>query len=332
MAMNITKKKQKYETSRSLSRKAKNYKAKFDRIITEGLPIYRNKNFTTFYEIKDGEVFKQCFTNDKKAKYYKARNQIAPYYFISNYGTLVTMKGGKASIVSLHPRDKKQSNCRCVNDVTTYKGKNRVSKRVTYDPATLVALTFEADADSEALAIIQECGLDAFNHKGNCIGAVECHHKQDYKRGSTFEETKALLPINCRVDNLEFVCRKIHIQLTNAQPIVDNEEQLKKELERIQETNKVLASHGLIDHAVVFDLDIEKDGDSYTVTKRTVEEPTHIRATIKPINAEAKAAEQATRQQDARYIVDIARRDPEPKDGMLIESEDKQRLYSVTLL
>lgn len=338
MKMNISKMKQ----------NAKRYKAIFDKALAEGL-IYEGKEGKELYQIKDGEVFKQCFTTKKSAKYYQCRKQLQPYYFVSNYGTVVsTFYYGKAYTLMHITKEWDDALSRFAVTISFYysNGSSELDRdKLDTDPCTLVGLVFEADCTSYAKAIMDKFGMRAFKRNvANDMGfsQIQCHHKEHYKYGKfninpaiTQAETYKYLADNCRVDNLLFIDVALHGKLENikfdpfASLNAKTEAELKKamnaELTRIKNTNDTLALHGMDNHAVVTVF------DQKTKSADVIELPV-LAVTIEPINAEAKAAGQATRQQDAHYIIDIARHDPEAKDGMLIESENKQRPYSVTLL
>lgn len=238
---------------------AREYRELMQDIIAQGLPIYiRNKDRKVIdtYDIQQGEEFRQVWTNDKSAKYCKVRNQIKPYYFVSNYGTVVSLYGLKANLITLVPRSNKYGYLRFVITPMT-----RTKGSWTTTPEHLVGLTFECEADSTALKNMQKYGVDALREKKKDIpSAVELHHIRGHKGGESEKELMAHHIENCRIDNLLFVSAKIHERLTK---FPDDSAGLDTEIKYMMKVKKEVESHHLDDHAFIF----WNDGERKSITE-----------------------------------------------------------------
>lgn len=295
----MSKKRNSRYTFKKMCQEAIEYKAEFDKTLARKDPIYANDNFTTFYEIQEGEEFRQVFTADPTALNYEARRYFAPYLFESNMGTLITMNGEKPRVLSLHFRQEGQSNARLVYGVQTYIGKdnNRVGKQITYDPSTLIALCWGSYEDPTAQEIQEKFGLDGHGRKTQKgkVSSIECHHIHDYKRGETIEETKGFLAENVRPDNLQLLTASIHRDLTaipNATTATPEQEQSYSK--RIANT---LQKIGAGNCTAMFCQDLEKNEEGgYNIKAKYFNAIKPLYAD--PLSDEAKQASPEVREND----------------------------------
>lgn len=291
--------KKKRYTFKKMIREQAEYQTKFDRVIARNEPIYANDNFTTFYEIQEGEEFRQVFTADPTALNYEARRYFAPYLFMSNIGTLITMRGKKPRVLSLHIRQDSQKNSRFVYDVQTYKGKdgNRVGKKITFDPSSIIALVWGSYMDPIAQEIQEAFGLDGHGRetKTGKVDAIECHHIHDYKRGATNEETKAFLAENVNADNLQLLTSGIHRDLTkmpNATTATPEQEQ-----SFAKGISKTLQKIGMGNYNSMFCQDLEKNEEGgYDIKAKYFNAIGRLYAD--PISDEAKQASAEVKDND----------------------------------
>lgn len=307
-------------TQTKLNEKARKYGAMFADVINESLPIYTDNHYTDIYEIQEGETFKQCYTRDKTAEYYECRRQISPMYFISNFGTLVSMCGGKASVVNARPRDKTYDETRYVVSIITYRKYDRHMTGVTMmlDPCVLVGLTYGADAESEARRIMKKYAMDSFvrARADKAHGAIEAHHKVPYHCGETYIETKKYISENSRVENIQFVCSKIHhsiisyvsnnVIMSIESETADTEKLLKADAKYIQNAREILKTHHMDDHTVMFLFEAEKEQDgSLNTTYRSIEEARiTYKISVLPVNDAAKNATAEERESDKQWFTD----------------------------
>lgn len=200
-----------------MSNKAKNYiyyQKQFKKVLKEKIPI-SDKN-GEIYEIQTGEEFKQCYNSNKEDK---ARNIFPPYWFISNYGTLISLNGKTPK--KLHP-SKKFNDTR---EVWFCFKKDNISYNIAN--YQLVALLFGAKFTPKAQELINAKGLKAF---GNKKGFIQVHHIKGYDDN---KPTK----YNCNVETL-LICTKEEHDLLKSYALrsLDNDKGL-NELTNILDTN-----------------------------------------------------------------------------------------------
>ena len=167
---------------------------------------------------KDDEVFVQCYTADKKAKFYKARHYLPKYWFISQYGNLISFKGENGFYVKPSDTGKKAD------------GKQREAYKPQYirdckapvnlDVGLLFALSFGYEATSKAQKLLDSSGLKALKRGEKGSYYVEIHHQQDgykFAEGTeTLEETFARRAYNCQRKRLLLIRNDEH-NLTKLQ-------------------------------------------------------------------------------------------------------------------
>lgn len=158
------------------------------------------------YQPKDDEEFRQCYLPEtaKEQPFYKARHAMPKYWYVSNYGTMLTLQNGRVELYvgQISSSDRLQT---CFY----YSGDRYVLSR-----EAIVALVFNEDVHCTACAkeLIEKQGVKAFN-RGNYSKSVELHHVHGYKKPvkpmDVYEIMKNLA-INCDFDAIELVTRLEH--------------------------------------------------------------------------------------------------------------------------
>lgn len=163
---------------------------------------------------KNDEIFVQCYTADKRAKFYKARHYLPKYWFISQYGNLISFMGENGSYVKPSDTGQKAG------------GKQREAYKPQYikdckapinlDVGLLVALSFGYEATTNAQKLLDSLGLNALKRetKNKHDHYVEIHHQGDgykYAEGKeTLEETFARRAYNCQRKRLLLIRNDEH--------------------------------------------------------------------------------------------------------------------------
>lgn len=149
--------------------------------------------------------FRQCYTTDRKQKFYAARKELPKYWFISPRGTLISCYGATPHLVipAIPGEDSKR------------REQYEMPKDRLIDPATLVALTFGGKATAQAEALIKTRGLKAFSHKQPRQKYVELHHIEGYRYGSTNQEIKELRAYNADIQRTILMTAIEHDMITH---------------------------------------------------------------------------------------------------------------------
>ncbi len=162
------------------------------------------------YEFTKEELLsvKQCYAYKSGSKYAKAREGLVPYWFISDKGTLITCFYKNEGVLYVPPsfvgeKRKKGEGIRQQYEMSN--GKNGKRK---FDPAILVALTFDGKATESAERLLKKKGLKALKE-------VQLNHEEGYKHGKTDEEVEANRPYNCDIRRTQFETVAEHELLTH---------------------------------------------------------------------------------------------------------------------
>lgn len=169
---------------------------------------------TIIYTPQPDEIFRQCYlpASKKKEKFYKLRHVLPKYWFISNYGTIISVSTGAAELI--------------VGQFTGY-DRLQVSFRYNQDKFTIareaiVALVFNdmIDCTEEAAKLIEEKGLEAFRRRRD-MQCVELHHIKGYIHPETplnILQIMQNLPSNCKPDAIQLVTRLEHLKIHHPIP------------------------------------------------------------------------------------------------------------------
>ena len=196
---------------------AKRFKA-WDKGVSEGgKPVKRETLYSqdygdkTGFTPKDDEIFVQCYTTNKMAKFYKVRHCLPKYWFISQYGNLISFRSDDGNYIKPFPTGKKGE------QREAYKPQfiNSRKEPVNLDVGLLVAISFGYEATTNAKKLLDEFGIRALqrSRKGNRY--VEIHHqgKEGYlfaDGSETSEETFTRRALNCTSSKLLLACNDEH--------------------------------------------------------------------------------------------------------------------------
>lgn len=158
------------------------------------------------YQPKDDEEFRQCYLPEtaKEQPFYKARHALPKYWYISNYGTMLTLQNNKVELFvgQISSSDRLQA-CFIYD-----------KNRYVLSREAIVALVFseEVHCTDCARELIEKQGVKAFN-RGNYSRSIELHHVHGYQKPvkpmDVYEIMKNLA-INCDFDAIELVTRLEH--------------------------------------------------------------------------------------------------------------------------
>lgn len=164
--------------------------------------------------------FKQCYTVDKNEKFYKARQDLPKYWFVSDCGTLISFRSDIPCLI-IPSKSGKKIEAKSNNRREQYEISSRKSiNRLKLDPAVLVALVFGGDASDQAYKLLTRQGLKALKHKRGSRSAVELHHKEGYAHGETDQKVEEKRAYNADIRRTQFLTREEHDLLTYM-PAVD---------------------------------------------------------------------------------------------------------------
>ena len=167
------------------------------------------------YVPKEGEEFRQCYLSDRKAnrsqKFYKARHEMPKNWWVSNYGTILTVEGNDIKGYSV------------VLYLGQFTSTNRLQVKIkgkAYARETIVGLVF-ADKipfiDLGVAEIIERKGLSAFRKiKGKNVETqgIELHHQEGYQKSLNVKEALDNLIENCNPKHIRFLQSSMHKMLT----------------------------------------------------------------------------------------------------------------------
>lgn len=158
------------------------------------------------YTPKLNEIFRPCYLPEsaKGEPFYKARHALPKYWYISNYGTMLTVKNGRVELYigQVTSSDRLQA---CIY----YRGDRYVLSR-----EAIVALVFNESVHCTECAreLIEKQGIKAFN-RGNYSRCVELHHTKGYIHPiKSMDVVQVLqnLPQNSALDAIELVTKLEH--------------------------------------------------------------------------------------------------------------------------
>ena len=167
-----------------------------------------------YYNPQPDEEYRQCYlpTTCKNERFYKARHCLPKHWFVSNYGTIITVKRGKPELI--------------VGQFTDY-DRMQVSfyykdDRYTLARESLVALVFNdsVPCTEEATKLIEKKGLIAFNRRSD-FQCVELHHINGYIHPQDALDILQImqnLPSNCASDAIQLITRFEHFQAHHPIP------------------------------------------------------------------------------------------------------------------
>ena len=69
--------------------------------------LYSQDSDKTAFTPKDDESFVQCYTTNTTAKFYKVRHSLPKYWFISQYGNLISFRSVEGDYIKPFPTGKK---------------------------------------------------------------------------------------------------------------------------------------------------------------------------------------------------------------------------------
>lgn len=168
------------------------------------------------YTPKLNEIFRPCYLPEsaKGEPFYKARHALPKYWYISNYGTMLTVQDGRVELYigQVTSSDRLQA---CIY----YRGDRYVLSR-----EAIVALVFndEVHCTDCARELIDKQGIKAFN-RGNYSKCVELHHTKGYIRpikSMDVVQVMQNLPQNSAFDTIELVTKLEHDLIHHPIPTV----------------------------------------------------------------------------------------------------------------
>lgn len=158
------------------------------------------------YQPKEDEVFRPCYLpeSSKGEPFYKARHALPKYWYVSNYGTMLTVQNGRVELFvgQISSSNRLQS---CFN----YKGDRYVLSR-----ESIVALVFNESVHCSDCAreLIEKKGVKAFS-RGGYSTSVVLHHSKGYLQPVRLMDVYQIMenvPINCALDRIELLTAMEH--------------------------------------------------------------------------------------------------------------------------
>ena len=183
------------------------YYDKFQELFDSGLPIIDGVTNEKF-EAKEGEVFRQCYADIPE------RRTFPKYWFVSNYGNLISVKEKKLVWVHKIPREDLRH--------YTYKyfitiGEEKVIKNIQLH--NLVGLVFGSESFGKATELLKEKGVYAYGVKNS---------KEDRTQGHHIDGDST----NNKPENIKFVTDKVHSLLDSVPSIEATEEKQNNFIEK----------------------------------------------------------------------------------------------------
>lgn len=165
-----------------------------------------NFNDYIIYNPKEDEVFRPCYLpeSSKTEPFYKVRHSLPKYWYISNYGTMITVKKGR---VELYIGQISSSNR--LQACFYYQGDRYVLAR-----EAIVALVFNESVHCSDCAkeLIEKKGVKAFS-RGGYSTSVVLHHTNGYLHPVRLMDVYQIIenvPINCALDRIELLTTLEH--------------------------------------------------------------------------------------------------------------------------
>ena len=148
--------------------------------------------------------FRQCYTTDKKSKYFKARQQLPKYWFVSENGTLITCKKNVFLYVPTisGKTGRMREQCEVSASTKSWDG-------IHLDPAVIVNLVFGGKASRSARRALEKDGLMA-------LRVVDLHHMKGYRYSNTTADIRKNRAYNCDLRRTKFLMKKEHYLITYA--------------------------------------------------------------------------------------------------------------------
>ena len=173
--------------------------------------LYSQDSDKTAFTPKDDEIFVQCYTTNTTAKFYKVRHSLPKYWFISQYGNLISFRSVEGDYVKPFPTGKKGT------QREAYKPQyiNSCNGPVNLDVGLLVAISFGYEATTNAKRLLDEIGIRALLRGRKGKRHVEIHHqgKDGYlfaEGTETSEETFTRRALTCTRGKIILACNDEH--------------------------------------------------------------------------------------------------------------------------
>lgn len=188
------------------------YKAIFDQWNRNRTPLQFRKKI--YYYPQPDEVFRPCYLSKshKDDKFFKTRNNLPKHWFVSNLGTIITVKRGKVELII------GQFCCDDRLQVSFYYKQDRF----VIARESIVALVFNdiIPCTEDAEKLIEEKGLEAFRRRPD-FKCIELHHINGYlhpKDPMNVLQIMQNLPSNCKSDAIQLVTRLEHFKIHHPIP------------------------------------------------------------------------------------------------------------------
>lgn len=168
--------------------------------------VIKSNSNTDGETTKDDEIFRPCYLpeSQKSEPCYKARHALPKYWFVSNYGTMITAQNGRVELFvgQISSSNRLQA---CFN----YKGDRYVLAR-----ETIVAMVFNESVQCSDCAreLIEKKGVKAFS-RGGYSTSVVLHHSKGYLQPVRLMDVYQIMenvPINCALDRIELLTAMEH--------------------------------------------------------------------------------------------------------------------------
>ena len=158
------------------------------------------------YTPKEDEIFRPCYLpeSSKGEPFYKARHALPKYWYVSNYGTMLTLKNGRVELyIGQTSTSNRLQSCFYVN-----------GDRYSLSRESIVALVFNESVQCSDCAreLIAKKGVKAFN-RGGYSKSVELHHSKGDLHPARFMDVYQIMenvPINCALDRIELLTAMEH--------------------------------------------------------------------------------------------------------------------------
>lgn len=158
------------------------------------------------YTPKEDEIFRPCYLpeSSKGEPFYRARHALPKYWYVSNYGTMITVQNGRVELYigQISTSDRLQS-CFYVK-----------VERYSLSRESIVALVFNESVQCSDCAreLIEKKGVKSFN-RGGYSKSVELHHSKGYLHPVRWMDVYQIMenvPINCALDRIELLTAMEH--------------------------------------------------------------------------------------------------------------------------
>ena len=206
--------------------KETNYIELFKELYDSGEKIIDNTTKEVF-EAKPDEMFRQCWADTPE------RRIFPKYWFISNFGNLLSVK--KYKIQWIHKNKREKSNKISYKFLAEREDEEGIV-RCNVEEHDLVGLVWGSEAFGLAGELLKEKGLGAIGVNSKIKISVQGHHiNQDDTDNSP--------------ENVKFVTDKVHIMLENAPKHDDSEE---RHMEYMGDLGKLMSKENPHSMTIVF--------------------------------------------------------------------------------